>query len=297
MSFKSGFIAIIGRPNAGKSTLLNALLHQKIAIMSPKPNTTRNNIMGILTTKDTQYVFIDTPGVHKPKHELGRTLNKNAYVAIDEADINAWIIDITQPFGSGDEFLLNRLKNSEVPCLLLVNKIDLLPKEEVIKRLLQWQQVYSFDEIIPLSALKQDNLDELLRVIRSYLKEGVAYFPAEMVSDHGENFRISEIIREKILFRTEEEVPHSIAVIIENREDHTDKIYIQALVTVERSSQKAIMIGKQGSMIRSIRIAAQKELKKMLHKPVELELYVRVEKNWRNRESKLKQFGLQELDE
>lgn len=297
MSFKSGFIAIIGRPNAGKSTLLNALLHQKIAIMSPKPNTTRNNIMGILTTKDTQYVFIDTPGVHKPKHELGRTLNKNAYVAIDEADINAWIIDITQPFGSGDEFLLNRLKNSEVPCLLLVNKIDLLPKEEVIKRLLQWQQVYSFDEIIPLSALKQDNLDELLRVIRSYLKEGVAYFPAEMVSDHGENFRISEIIREKILFRTEEEVPHSIAVIIENREDHTDKIYIQALVIVERSSQKAIMIGKQGSMIRSIRIAAQKELKKMLHKPVELELYVRVEKNWRNRESKLKQFGLQELDE
>ncbi|WP_075877402.1 GTPase Era [Merdibacter massiliensis] len=297
MSFKSGFIAIIGRPNAGKSTLLNALLHQKIAIMSPKPNTTRNNIMGILTTKDTQYVFIDTPGVHKPKHELGRTLNKNAYVAIDEADINAWIIDITQPFGSGDGFLLNRLKNSEVPCLLLVNKIDLLPKEEVIKRLLQWQQVYSFDEIIPLSALKQDNLDELLRVIRSYLKEGVAYFPAEMVSDHGENFRISEIIREKILFRTEEEVPHSIAVIIENREDHTDKIYIQALVIVERSSQKAIMIGKQGSMIRNIRIAAQKELKKMLHKPVELELYVRVEKNWRNRESKLKQFGLQELDE
>ena len=297
MSFKSGFIAIIGRPNAGKSTLLNALLHQKIAIMSPKPNTTRNNIMGILTTKDTQYVFIDTPGVHKPKHELGRTLNKNAYVAIDEADINAWIIDITQPFGSGDGFLLNRLKNSEVPCLLLVNKIDLLPKEEVIKRLLQWQQVYSFDEIIPLSALKQDNLDELLRVIRSYLKEGVAYFPAEMVSDYGENFRISEIIREKILFRTEEEVPHSIAVIIENREDHTDKIYIQALVIVERSSQKAIMIGKQGSMIRNIRIAAQKELKKMLHKPVELELYVRVEKNWRNRESKLKQFGLQELDE
>ncbi len=296
MSFKSGFIAIIGRPNAGKSTLLNALLHQKIAIMSPKP-IRRNNIMGILTTKDTQYVFIDTPGVHKPKHELGRTLNKNAYVAIDEADINAWIIDITQPFGSGDEFLLNRLKNSEVPCLLLVNKIDLLPKEEVIKRLLQWQQVYSFDEIIPLSALKQDNLDELLRVIRSYLKEGVAYFPAEMVSDHGENFRISEIIREKILFRTEEEVPHSIAVIIENREDHTDKIYIQALVIVERSSQKAIMIGKQGSMIRNIRIAAQKELKKMLHKPVELELYVRVEKNWRNRESKLKQFGLQELDE
>lgn len=297
MTYKSGFIAIIGRPNAGKSTLLNALLHQKIAIMSPKPNTTRNNIMGILTTQDTQYVFIDTPGVHKPKHELGRTLNKNAYTAIAEADINALIIDITQPFGSGDEFLLDRLRGSEVPCLLLVNKIDLLPKHQVMERLLKWQSVFPFDEIIPLSALKEENLSELLKVIRSYLQEGVQYFPQEMISDHGENFRISEIIREKILFRTEEEVPHSIAVVIENREDTKDKIFIQALVIVERSSQKAIMIGKQGSMIRSIRIAAQKELKKMLKKPVELELYVRVEKDWRNRENKLKQFGYRELDE
>lgn len=297
MTYKSGFIAIIGRPNAGKSTLLNALLHQKIAIMSPKPNTTRNNIMGILTTQDTQYVFIDTPGVHKPKHELGRTLNKNAYTAIAEADINALIIDITQPFGSGDEFLLDRLRGSEVPCLLLVNKIDLLSKQQVMERLLKWQSVFPFDEIIPLSALKEENLSELLKVIRSYLQEGVQYFPQEMISDHGENFRISEIIREKILFRTEEEVPHSIAVVIENREDTKDKIYIQALVIVERSSQKAIMIGKQGSMIRSIRIAAQKELKKMLKKPVELELYVRVEKDWRNRENKLKQFGYRELDE
>lgn len=297
MTYKSGFIAIIGRPNAGKSTLLNALLHQKIAIMSPKPNTTRNNIMGILTTQDTQYVFIDTPGVHKPKHELGRTLNKNAYTAIAEADINALIIDITQPFGSGDEFLLDRLRGSEVPCLLLVNKIDLLPKQQVMERLLKWQSVFPFDEIIPLSALKEENFSELLKVIRSYLQEGVQYFPQEMISDHGENFRISEIIREKILFRTEEEVPHSIAVVIENREDTKDKIFIQALVIVERSSQKAIMIGKQGSMIRSIRIAAQKELKKMLKKPVELELYVRVEKDWRNRENKLKQFGYRELDE
>ena len=297
MGYKSGFIAIIGRPNAGKSTLLNALLHQKIAIMSPKPNTTRNNIMGILTTADAQYVFIDTPGIHKPKHELGKTLNKNAYTAIAEADINALIIDITKPYGSGDSFLLERLKNSEVPCFLLVNKIDLLPREQVMQRLLEWQQRFDFDEIIPLSALKQDNVDELLRVIDGYLQEGVKYFPDDMVSDHGENVRIAEIIREKILFRTEEEVPHSIAVVIENREDTKDKIFIQALVIVERSSQKAIMIGKQGSMIRSIRIAAQKELKKMLKKPVELELYVRVEKDWRNRENKLKQFGYRELDE
>ena len=279
MGYKSGFIAIIGRPNAGKSTLLNALLHQKIAIMSPKPNTTRNNIMGILTTADAQYVFIDTPGIHKPKHELGKTLNKNAYTAIAEADINALIIDITKPYGSGDSFLLERLKNSE---------------EQVMQRLLEWQQRFDFDEIIPLSALKQDNVDELLRVIDGYLQEGIKYFPDDMVSDHGENFRIAEIIREKILFRTEEEVPHSIAVVIENREEDETQVFLQAMVIVERPSQKSILIGKQGSMIRSIRIAAQRELRQMLGKRVELELYVRVEENWRNRESKLKQFGYNE---
>lgn len=294
MGYKSGFIAIIGRPNAGKSTLLNALLHQKIAIMSPKPNTTRNNIMGILTTNEAQYVFIDTPGIHKPRHELGRTLNKNAYTAIAEADINALIIDITQPYGSGDAFLLERLKNSEVPCFLLVNKIDLLPREQVLERLLEWQQRFDFDEIIPLSALKEDNVDELLRVIDSYLQEGVKYFPDDMVSDHGENFRIAEIIREKILFRTEEEVPHSIAVVIENREEDDTQIFLQAMVIVERPTQKSILIGKQGSMIRSIRIAAQRELRQMLGKRVQLELYVRVEENWRNRESKLRQFGYDE---
>ena len=294
MGYKSGFIAIIGRPNAGKSTLLNALLHQKIAIMSPKPNTTRNNIMGILTTNEAQYVFIDTPGIHKPRHELGRTLNKNAYTAIAEADINALIIDITKPYGSGDAFLLERLKNSEVPCFLLVNKIDLLPREQMLERLLEWQQRFDFDEIIPLSALKEDNVDELLRVIDSYLQEGVKYFPDDMVSDHGENFRIAEIIREKILFRTEEEVPHSIAVVIENREEDDTQIFLQAMVIVERPTQKSILIGKQGSMIRSIRIAAQRELRQMLGKRVQLELYVRVEENWRNRESKLRQFGYDE---
>mgnify|MGYP002800947934 FL=1 len=294
MGYKSGFIAIIGRPNAGKSTLLNALLHQKIAIMSPKPNTTRNNIMGILTTNEAQYVFIDTPGIHKPRHELVRTLNKNAYTAIAEADINALIIDITKPYGSGDAFLLERLKNSEVPCFLLVNKIDLLPREQVLERLLEWQQRFDFDEIIPLSALKEDNVDELLRVIDSYLQEGVKYFPDDMVSDHGENFRIAEIIREKILFRTEEEVPHSIAVVIENREEDDTQIFLQAMVIVERPTQKSILIGKQGSMIRSIRIAAQRELRQMLGKRVQLELYVRVEENWRNRESKLRQFGYDE---
>ena len=250
MGYKSGFIAIIGRPNAGKSTLLNALLHQKIAIMSPKPNTTSNNIMGILTTADAQYVFIDTPGIHKPKHELGKTLNKNAYTAIAEADINALIIDITKPYGSGDSFLLERLKNSEVPCFLLVNKIDLLPREQVMQRLLEWQQRFDFDEIIPLSALKQDNVDELLRVIEGYLQEGIKYFPDDMVSDHGENFRIAEIIREKILFRTEEEVPHSIAVVIENREENETQVFLQAMVIVARPSQKSILIGQQGSKIR-----------------------------------------------
>ena len=203
---------------------------------------------------------------------------------------NAMILSVPE----GDDKPLKYPLMFSICDVLLVNKIDLLPREQVMQRLLEWQQRFDFDEIIPLSALKQDNVDELLRVIDGYLQEGIKYFPDDMVSDHGENFRIAEIIREKILFRTEEEVPHSIAVVIENREEDETQVFLQAMVIVERPSQKSILIGKQGSMIRSIRIAAQRELRQMLGKRVELELYVRVEENWRNRESKLKQFGYNE---
>ncbi len=297
MSFKSGFISIIGRPNAGKSTLLNAILQEKVAITTPKPQTTRNNISGILTRDDVQFVFIDTPGIHKPKHELGRTLNKNAYTAIAEADVNYWMVDATQPFGGGDEFLLEKMKQAKIPVFLILNKIDLLDKEKVLETLIQWQNRMQFAEIFPISALTRENVEHLLEVTKSYLQEGVKYFPDDMISDHGENFQIAEIIREKILYKTNEEVPHSVAVVIENKEETDTKMFLQALIIVERTSQKSILIGKQGTMIRSIRLAAQKELKAKFDKKVELELFVRVEKNWRNRTSKLHQLGYLEMEE
>lgn len=294
MKYRSGFIAIVGRPNAGKSTLLNAILKEKVAITTPKPQTTRNNISGILTTEDTQYVFIDTPGIHKPKHELGRTLNKNAYTAISEADVNFWVVDATQPYGSGDEFMLEKMKSAHIPVFLILNKIDLLEKEKLLKVLARWQERMEFAEIFPISALTNDNIEHLLEITRSYLSEGPKYFPDDMISDHGLSFQIAEIIREKVLYKTNEEVPHSVAVVVENMEETDKKVYLQAVIVVERISQKAILIGKQAAMIRAIRLAAQKELKEKLHKKIELELYVRVEKNWRNREGKLQQLGYSE---
>ena len=260
MNYKSGFIAIIGRPNAGKSTLLNALLNEKIAITTPKPQTTRNNISGILTREDAQFIFTDTPGIHKPKRELGKTLNRNAYTAIAEADVNFWVVDATQSFGSGDEFLLEKIKQSHIPCFLILNKIDLLDKEKLIRTLQQWQERHTFAEIFPVSALQKDNLNDLLEVTKGYLEEGPKFFPDEMVSDHGEQFQIAEIIREKVLYKTNEEVPHSVAVVIERKEETATAVFLQALIVVERTSQKAILIGKQAAMIRSIRLAAQKEL-------------------------------------
>ncbi|MEG0330199.1 MAG: GTPase Era [Longicatena sp.] len=297
MSYKSGFIAVVGRPNAGKSTLVNAILKEKIAITTPKPQTTRNNISGILTRDDAQFVFIDTPGIHKPKHELGRTLNKNAYSAIAEADINYWMVDATQSFGSGDEFILDMMKQSQIPVFLLLNKIDLVEKDKMFDLLMGWQARLDFAEIFPISALRKDNLEELLETTKGYMEEGPKFFPDNMTSDHGEQFQIAEIIREQVLFKTEEEIPHSVAVIIEHREENETKIGIQALIVVERSSQKAILIGKQATMIRAIRLSAQRELKEKFNKKVDLELFVRVEKNWRNRSSKLQQLGYLELEE
>ncbi len=296
-NYKSGFIAIVGRPNAGKSTLLNALMKEKIAIMTDTPNTTRNNIAGILTKEDVQYVFVDTPGIHKPQQQLGRVLNKNAYTAMEDCDVIAWIVDITQRFGPGDEFILNRIKSLHKPVLLLVNKIDRFSKEKMIQALMAWQQKYDFDEIIPLSAKDQENLDEVLATIKNYLPDGPAMYPDEMKTDHDENFRICEVIREKILNKTEEEIPHSIAVVLEKKEIRDGKAFINALVIVDRDSQKGILIGKQGSMIKEIRIASQRELSKMLGMRIDLELYVRVEKNWRNKEQKIREFGLDELNE
>lgn len=294
---KSGFIAIVGRPNAGKSTLLNAIMQQKLAIVSNKPQTTRNNIQGILTDDDSQIVFIDTPGIHKPHHELGRTLNKSAYTSLQDVDVIYYIVDASAGFGTGEEFVLNQIKNKSKNIFLILNKVDLLKKEKVMKLILQWQNRYDFKEIFPLSALEEFNIDALIATTKDYLEDGPMYFDPETVCDHDQNFLISELIREKVIYRTEEEVPHSVAVVIENREETENKIYIQAMIIVEKSSQKGILIGKQGKMITSIRLDAQKELRLILGKRVELECYIRVEENWRNKESKIHQFGIGEMDE
>lgn len=297
MSYKSGFISIVGRPNAGKSTLLNALLDEKIAIISPKPQTTRNNIQGILTKDDAQFIFIDTPGVHKPKHELGRNMNKGVYSSLQDVDVIYLMVDATLAYGSGDEFLLDKLKNSNVPVFLILNKCDLLNKEEILRKLMEWEKRFSFAELIPLSALTSKNLNELLDTTKKYMNEGVQFYPEDMKSDRSIDFRIRECIREKVLYKTQEEIPHSVAVVLENKEEDESRVFLQAVVIVERDSQKGILIGKQATVIRAITLAAQKELKEMLNKKVDLELYVRVEKNWRNKESKLNQLGYSDLGE
>lgn len=294
---KSGFIAIVGRPNAGKSTLLNQIMHQKLAIISDKPQTTRNNIQGILSDDDSQMIFIDTPGIHKPHHELGKMLNKSAYTSLQDVDIVFYMVDASIPFGKGEEFVLNQVMGKSKNVFLLLNKIDLIKKEDVMKTIVQWQQRGHFKEIFPLSAAEGWNTDALIETAKGYLEEGPMYFDRETFCDHDENFLITELIREKILYRTQEEVPHSVAVVLENREDTEKKVYLQAMIIVERKSQKGILIGKQGKMISSIRLDAQKELCLILGKKVELECYVRVEEKWRNKESKIHQFGIGEMDE
>ena len=288
---KSGFVALIGRTNAGKSTLLNALVQQKVAIISPKPQTTRNSIRAIRTDDDSQIIFVDTPGIHKPKHELGTQMNKEAYSAAAGVDLIYYLVDGSVPFGSGDEFVLNTLRQMHLPVYLILNKIDLLEKEQLIELLLQWQKRMDFKEIIPISAKTQNNLDQLIEVTKNDLTDGVQYYPADQVCDYPEQFIMAEIIREKVLMLTEEEVPHSVAVVIERIRKNREHLIIHAMILVERDSQKGIIIGKQGRMIKQIGMLAREELQGLLGEPIFLELFVRVEKDWRNKRAKLQQLG------
>lgn len=288
---KSGFVALIGRPNAGKSALLNALVQQKVAIISPKPQTTRNSIRAIRTDADSQIIFVDTPGIHKPKHELGTQMNKEAYSAASGVDLIYYLVDGSVPFGSGDEFVLNTLRQMHLPVYLILNKIDLLEKEQLIDLLLAWQRRMDFKEIIPISAKTQNNLDQLIEVTKNDLTDGVQYYPADQVCDYPEQFIMAEIIREKVLLLTEEEVPHSVAVVIERIRKNREHLIINAMILVERDSQKGIIIGKQGRMIKQIGTLAREELQGLLGEPIFLELFVRVEKDWRNKKAKLQQLG------
>ena len=288
---RSGFVALAGRPNAGKSTLINSLIGEKVAIVSSKPQTTRSEIRGIYTDEECQIIFTDTPGIHKPKFRLESRMNKEAADVIQGVDLIYLVVDASVPYAKGDEFVLNMVKNTGLPVFLILNKMDKMKPEKIVKVIQQWQERYDFAEYFPLSAKFGRSFEDLIKTTSKYLPEGDLLYPAEMTSDGAENFRIAELIREKILTQTEDEVPHAAAVIIENKEFKKDKVYIQAMILVERDSQKGIMIGKQGQMLKKIGSLAREDIEKLLGKKVFLELFVRVESEWRSRDARITEYG------
>ena len=288
---RSGFVALAGRPNAGKSTLINSLIGEKVAIVSSKPQTTRSEIRGIYTDENYQIIFTDTPGIHKPKFRLESRMNKEAADVIQGVDLIYLVVDASVPYAKGDEFVLNMVKNTGLPVFLVLNKMDKMKPEKIVKVIQQWQERYDFAEYFPLSAKFGRSFEDLIKTTSKYLPEGDLLYPAEMTSDGAENFRIAELIREKILTQTEDEVPHAAAVIIENKEFKKDKVYIQAMILVERDSQKGIMIGKQGQMLKKIGSLAREDIEKLLGKKVFLELFVRVESEWRSRDARITEYG------
>ncbi|SFA70430.1 GTP-binding protein Era [Lentibacillus halodurans] len=290
--FKSGFIAIIGRPNVGKSTFMNQMIGQKIAIMSDKAQTTRNRIQGVLTTDDAQLVFIDTPGIHKPKHRLGDFMVKVAEDTLNEVDAVLFMINAKQGYGRGDQYILDRLQQVKRPVFLVINKIDLVHPDELLPLMDLYKDKYHFQEIFPISALQGDHLTHLLGEVKKHIPEGPQYYPEDHVTDHPERFIISELIREKVLELTREEVPHSIAAVIENIEERqSNAVFIQATIVTERKTQKGIVIGKQGAMLKNIGQNARRDIEALLGSKVYLELWVKVRKDWRNKESQLHEFG------
>lgn len=288
---RSGFVALAGRPNAGKSTLVNNLIGEKIAIVSSKPQTTRSEIRGILTTEECQIIFTDTPGIHKPGTRLESRMNKEAADVMMGVDVVYLVVDGSVPYAKGDEFVLNMVKNTGLPVFLILNKVDKMSREKILKVLRSWQERFEFAEYFPISALFDKSMKDLVNTTAKYLPEGDLLYPAEMTADGSENFRIAEIIREKVLTCTEDEVPHAAAVIVENKEYRKNACYIQAKILVERDGQKGIMIGKQGSMLKKIGTLARADLEKFLDKKVFLELFVGVEDDWRQRDSRITEYG------
>ncbi|MFD0768045.1 GTPase Era [Bacillus sp. CGMCC 1.60114] len=293
--FKSGFVSIIGRPNVGKSTFLNRIIGQKIAIMSDKPQTTRNKIQGVYTENDAQVIFIDTPGIHKPKHKLGDFMVKMAQTTIKEVDIVLFMVNAEEGFGRGEEFIIEKLQETKRPVFLVINKIDQVHPEELLGLIDKYRTLYDFAEIVPISALEGNNVEALIGAIKKYLPEGPQYYPENQVTDHPERFIIAELIREKVLHLTREEVPHSVAVVIDAiQKREGGAIYVNATVIVERPSQKGIVIGKQGKMLKEVGKRARIDIESLLGSRVFLELWVKVQKDWRNKMSQLRDLGFRE---
>ncbi len=291
--FCSGFISLIGRPNVGKSTLMNSLIGEKIAIISSKPQTTRNKIQSILTEGDFQAIFIDTPGIHKPKSKLGNYMVKSAETTLNEVDIVLYLIEPFEKIKESDLSIIKKLENVYTPVFLIINKIDRVCPEEILKVIDNYKSMYNFSEIIPISALKGKNRDELLKCIKKYLPEGPQFFPSDMITDQPERQIVSEIIREKSLKLLQDEIPHGIAVEVSSMKPRKDKdiIDIQATIYCERDSHKGIIIGKQGSMLKKIGSNARYEIERLLGSPINLQIWIKVKKDWRDSDFLLKNFG------
>ena len=295
--FKSGFVAIVGRPNVGKSTFMNYVLGQKIAIMSDKAQTTRNKIQGVYTNKDCQIVFLDTPGIHKPKHELGNFMVESAYSALKEVDAVLFMVNAAEKRGPGDDFIIEKLKEIKTPVFLVLNKIDLISPDELLDRVESYQETIPFAGIIPISVLQGNNVQELMTTLTNHLPEGPQYYPSDQITDHPEYFVVSELIREKILHLTKEEIPHSVAVTVDKmQKDEFDKVHVYANIIVERPTQKGIIIGKGGKLLKEIGVRARKDIEQLLGNKVYLELWVKVEKDWRKKKSQLQDFGYRTTD-
>ena len=293
---RSGFVSLIGRPNVGKSTLLNSIIGKKVAITSDKPQTTRNIIQGIYNEDDTQIVFVDTPGIHKPNHKLGTYLNKQAYYSIDDVDVILMLVDANMGLGAGDKFIIERLKNVTKPVILIINKIDKISKEELLGKINEYKDLYNFSEIIPVSALKKDNVKTVIKVLKEYLPDSIQFYDKDDITNKSMEFLMGEIVREKVFELTDEEVPHSITAYIENVEKNKNNYFINGVIVVDRDSLKKIIIGKQGSKIKEISTRARIDIEELLGKKVYLELYVKTIKKWRDRESTLAEFGFTDFD-
>jgi GTP-binding protein Era len=290
-NFRSGFISIIGRPNVGKSTLLNALLGEKIAIVSEKPQTTRNRILGIVNRPGSQMVFMDTPGIHKPMHKMNEYMVQTALRTYNEVDVILMLVEATTPAGAGDQYIIDTLTKVKTPVFLLINKIDLIEKERLLPLIKEYSTLYTFTEIIPISALKND-LSGLLEAILKHLPQGPQYFPDDQLTDQPERFIVAELIREKVFELTKEEIPYSTAVVIEEMKEEPEITRIHATIIVERESQKGILIGRGGGMLKQIGTLARQDAEKLLGTKIFLKLYVKVKKGWREDESMLKNIGV-----
>ena len=295
---KSGFVSLIGRPNAGKSTLLNTIIGKKIAITSNTVQTTRNIIQGIYTTDDLQIVFVDTPGIHKPQYKLGKILNDQAYYSMEDVDLILFLIDATQKIGSGDKFIIEKLKEVKTPVILLLNKIDKIRYEELLPIINEYKDLYPFKEIIPISATKKTNITDLIKTISNYLPNDIKYYDDDTITNISKKFTIAELIREKVLYKTHKEVPHSVTCIVEHLEEDKKSASIGASIIVDRENLKKILIGHQGKMIKAIGSEARIDIENLLEKKVYLDLRIKVVNNWRDKDHFLNQeLNLKDFNE